>query len=206
MTIFNAALNYPFANTEATRIAFAERGAEDVVAEQLKAANEQSFKVGSTITARYEFRVGEDGQLKPTATQITTSVGKPTDDSSGRKRNGLRYDEDRKPSFADLLKPKAELSPTDEVSLFADIKQIFPSTTSPVATNGSIASEPPRTEATDENGDKVEVEILTSKGEAVGNAANSSSQNVRAQFFAANLYARNANAFFTDRPVTQVAA
>lgn len=215
MTTFNPALNFNFASAEATRLAYAERGAEDAVAAQLRQANaEQSkFAVGSTITARYQYKVAEDGSLVPIQTQITTDV--PRDERQGLAQQGRRYprqslrDGERPPSFNDLATPKPLLSPSDEISIFAQLTQPVSSSVG----NETLADLPPLAslmlvatsvaEAVDENGETVQAELLAPETPP---SENRLSFTPRAQYSVATLYARNNDVVYNMTPIAQLAA
>ncbi|MFZ4540340.1 MAG: hypothetical protein ACOYNL_00840 [Rickettsiales bacterium] len=223
MTSINPSLfGLNMASAEAVRIAAAERGAEEIVAAQLRQAAEQSkFTVGATITARYQYKVGPDGSLVPQQTQVTTTA--PEDETTRnqprRSRDSLRESlEDRRPRFTDLAKPKPELSPTEELALFAaeqEGTEHHPITPLPAQLAQLAGQTPPvqvltviTAEASDENGDAVEAELLTPEGEPirVQNEPVISSFTARAQFAVAGLYARNNDVVYNVTPLAQLAA
>ena len=214
MTTLNSALNFNFASAEAARIAYADRGVEDTIAAQLKqaAANAQ-FQVGATVTARYQYKVAEDGSLVPTQTQITTTApDDATRGGSGRKgqRQALRDGSDRRPTLGDLAKPKAELSPTDELSIFAASGEA----PSPLSAQAAVQSEqdvspssPIAAEVLDENGQPVEAQLLRfTGGQAAPEKPASAAFSAQAQFTVAGLYARNSNVAYTVTPLASFAA
>lgn len=207
MTTLSSALNYNFATSEAARIAQAERGAQETIAAQLGQTGATSpFVVGTTITARYQYRVAEDGSLVPLQTQITTDVpgdGVQTDANRRNGRNLQRRDE-RQPSFADIARPRVTLSPSDELEVFAQVN------TSGQAAQQAILKPPLATtfaasnvaaQVSDENGEPVEAEVLTFRRENTDTA-----QQQRAQFSVATLYARNNDVVYNVTPISQLAA
>jgi hypothetical protein len=214
MTTVSSALNYNFAYAEASRIASAARGAEETVAAQLRqAAADAPFQVGSTITARYKYTVAEDGSLIPQQTRITTTAPDDATRNQNRKsqrqatRDGL---DARRQSFGDLARPKPELSPTDELRLFAALEQV----PSPLDLAQSAKTQPAapvvqaKAEVLDENGDPVEAELLTGNNEAAAQPEGSIITSIfaRAQFAAAGLYARNNDVTYRVNPIVQFAA
>lgn len=205
MTMLNTALNYSFTSSEAMRIALADRGAEDVVAGSLQHAAEASkFAVGSTITARYQYRVGDNGALIPVQTQITTDAPENSQSAFVARRNArqaLRDDEGRAPpSFRDLSRPRPQLTPSDELQLFAFYAKPYMPT--PVSVSaGKISSQislsPTQLEASDEQGEAVEAELI---------APPTGYNKAQAQFSVATLYARNNDVVYNVTPISQLAA
>lgn len=221
MTSINSGYNFAAASAsaEASRLAFTERGAEEVVASQLRqAASATDFAVGTTITARYKYKVAEDGSLIPIQTQITTSSAEDATRAPSRRsqRNALREDDDRRqPRFSDILKIKPELAPTDEIALFANLKE--GASTTPLKTAlAQLSNQTPvlaavnkaTAEALDENGETVDAELLTPGGDPILVQNESLLRNfaARAQFAVAGLYARNADITYTITPMAQLAA
>jgi hypothetical protein len=214
MTTLNPALSFNFASAEASRLASAERGAEEQVAAQLRAAAaDKAFTVGSTITARYQYKVGQDGNLIPTRTDVTTEVRDETvTDREGRKGRGfLREQPDRRqPSFRDFSPIRAELSPSDEAVIFArgDAGQpnisvaIRPLTTNREAARSNVA------EAFDDNGSAVDAESIAPQlgPTVVRDAVALSLADVRAQSQVAAVYARNNDIVYNVTPITRLAA
>ena len=223
MTAINPALNFTFASAEAFRLAAAERGAEELVASQLRQAAEQAkFSVGTTITARYQYQVGVDGALVPIQTQITTDAPQNSRDALAQGRRNPRQplrreDQERPPSFKDLSKPKPDLSPTDELVIFANPDEAAPAQPTLVPTTSlRFADQAPSiailTQATavasDENGDAVEAELFKPDGEKllVRNEALLGNTAARAQFSVATLYARNYDITYKVMTTAQLAA
>lgn len=217
MTTLHSALNFNFASSEASRLAFAERGAEEVVAAQLRQAAEQNkFAVGSTVTARYQYKVGPDGQLIPQQTQVTTDAPEDALRQQGRRgRQRANQDfADRQPSFRDLAKPHAELSPTEELALFAPAEQQLQANQSGQGTQAPIldqyaAAAPATTlaaaEVVDEDGEAVDAELLTKAPDAAPEAKRFSFL-PSLQFTVAGLYARNNDVIYSATPLAQLAA
>jgi hypothetical protein len=212
MTTLNAALNYSFASTESARIASAANGADESIAAQIKqAAANSPYQVGATITAKYQYKVGEDGSLIPQQTTITHTA--PDDDNfanSGNGRQRAYRDDDRRSSLSDLVNPKPELSPTDEVSLFATAASAH---TAPVDITPSVSAAAPvqQAEVLDENGESVDAELITGSPTAEADAPQDKTSFMsllaqRAQTAAANLYARNSDIIYSTTPIAQIAA
>jgi hypothetical protein len=190
MTTVNSALNNNFAYEQASRIASAARGAEETVAAQLRqAAADSPFQVGSTITAPEDAtRQGRKAQRQATRDSLDA----------------------RRQSFGDLARPKPELSPTDELRLFAALAQV-PSPLDLVQTGKTQPVRPAvqaKAEVLDENGDPVEAELLTGNDEAAAQPEGSILNSIlsRAQFTAAGLYARNSDVTYRVNPIVQFAA
>jgi len=207
MTILGSALNYNFASAEAARIAQAERGAQETIATQLGQAGAASpFVVGTTITARYQYKVAEDGSLVPLQTQITTDIpkdGSPTDPNRRNGRNLQRRDE-RQPTFADIARPRVSLSPSDELAVFGAFSNGGQTTQQAALQQQLAAAFSPlniTAQASDENGEPVEAEVLTFRRENT-NAA----EQRRAQYSVATLYARNNDVVYNVTPISQLAA
>ncbi len=213
MTSLNAAFNYPFASAEAARVANAERGADEAVTAQLKqAASSSAFQVGSTITARYQYQVAPDGSLIPIQTQITTDAPDDALRGGSQRKGGRAYREDeRRSNLREFLKPKAELTPADELALFADGE-------APGVTVADLAAQESQQQALktsnqgavtaevlDENGNPVEAQILrqntTQESKSAFNRVAA-----RLQFSVAGLYARNSEISYNITPLASFAA
>ena len=212
MTTLNAALNYGFASSESARIASAERGAQDSIAEQIKQASANSpYQVGSTITAKYQYKVGTDGSLIPQQTTITHTAAEDDQSYNGGGRGRANRDDERRATLNDLVNPKPDLSPTDEVSLFASA---VASQAEPVDVTPTVSAAPvQQAEVLDENGETVDAELITnsstSESEAEQPANNTSFLALlaqRAQTAAANLYARNSDIAYSTSPIMEIAA
>ena len=190
MTTLNTALNYNFASSEAVRLASAQAGAEEVVAQQLRQSANDQFKVGSIITARYQYKVGPDGGLVPIETQVTHEAAK---DDPFARRGGRQQRQQY--TFNDLVRPRAELSPSDEMALFAGED----------AVTGEVAAvAPSAAEAFDGEGQPVEAEIIPPKSAEVATAFSKFTSQV--QFAVASLYARNNDIVYNVSPIAQLAA
>lgn len=210
MSVSSTYTNYNYASLDASRLASA-RAAEEA-AEQVRSniADQASrLEPGTTVTARYQYKVGADGTLVPTETQITTEANDADavtrdGDNKQRSRQALtRQNEERQQSFGDIAKPRALLSPADELALFASIASESESASESSAINAPIAGE-----AVASDGSKVEVEIFTA---GTPLAANQGSAQVldltaRVKSSVAALYARNNDLVFSVNPAAQLAA
>lgn len=204
MTTLNTSLNFNFASSEAARIAQGERAAQETIANQLRqSASGAAFVAGTTITARYQYRVAADGSLVPLQTQITTDA--PADAGRvGDRRNGRapsRNNGERLPTLANLLRPRANLSPSDEVALFAVRDNAVQAREVAIQQSQAVTASITRlAQASDENGDAVEAEVITlrSRGEDI--------RQQRAQVSVAGLYARNNDIVYNVTPISRLAA
>lgn len=211
MTITNQALNLGFAAEQAARVAAADRAGAESVAERLRQTAGEGFRAGTTVTARYRYKVGDDGSFIPLQTQITTEdVGDELavrGEGGRRNRQALRQQGERAPSFKDFAFPRPQLSPADEAVIFSSLAPAVPnfdfSSYAPkvsVNLNTSIAV----AEVQDESGNLVQAEIIAPKTQA--NAAKDTSEFSasfrRAQFSVASLYARSGAA--VNQPVHEV--
>jgi hypothetical protein len=220
MTSINPSVSFAVSPADAARIAAAERGAEEIVGNQLRQAAEQKgFPVGSTITARYQYQVGPDGGLIPLQTQITTTAPEEFARKAGRNgRQSLREGlEDRRPSFADLAKPKPELSPTAESEIFAGLADeaaiaagYLRATLAALVSQSAKAANvtAAKAEVRDEAGEAVDAQLLAPNGEPirVRNEALLGNYAARAQFAVAGLYARNSDTVYSVKPIELLAA
>lgn len=153
-----------------------------------------NLREGTTISARYDYRVGPNGQLVQTGTTITTREAQEREEQQ-RQRQAATQTDDRKQSFSDLAKPKAQLSPFDELALFAGQEDAAePGAQTITIPNG----------AAEEDGTPIEVELLTP--ELGQNTAPAQSLAARWQQQVSNLYARNFNLGATAFPVIEFAA
>jgi hypothetical protein len=204
MTTLNSALSYSFASGEALRLAQAERSAQETVAAQLGQAGSVSpFVVGTTITARYQYKVAEDGSLVPLQTQITTDIPKDGAQADANRRPGRNLERNnRQPTFADIARPRATLSPSDELAIFGEnTRGANEAPQTALEQQLENAGSPTLALVSDENGQPVEAEVLTFRREN-SNAA----QQKRAQYSAAALYARNNDVVYTVSPISLLAA
>jgi len=213
--------NYGSVNTEALRLAQAQqqlRGQEDAVAAQLRQTfGERVVEPGTTITAKYQYKVAADGSLYPTSTKITTEVTEPEsslDKQANQKRSGSRRQNDA--TLADVTRPRPDLSPTDELALFSNSIPATRLTSIPPANNDNVSatviSATVQGEAEGADGEKIDVEILPpqvqSSTPSEKNAGNAPLVNLtaRAQQSVANLYARNADLVFAQLRTVKFAA
>lgn len=210
MTTLNAALNYSFASAESARIASADRAAEESIAAQIKqAAANSPYQVGATITAKYQYKVAPDGSLIPQQTQITHTA--PDDDATyngGRRNRANQQQDEQRATLADLVNPKIEMSPTDEVSIFATAEA---SVAKPVDVTPTVVAAPVQAEVLDENGESVDAELITGTTATEAEATPDKTPFLsllaaRAQTSAANLYARNSNIIYSATPLAVLAA
>ena len=207
MTILGSALNYNFASAEAARIAQAERGAQETIAAQLGQTGATSpFVVGSTITARYQYRVAEDGSLVPLQTQITTDVPKDGAPNEANRRNGrnLERRDQRQPTFADIARARVTLSPSDELAVFGAISNGGQTTQQAALQQQLVTAFSPlniAAQVSDENAQAVEAEVRTFRRENADTV-----QKQRAQYSVATLYARNNDVVYNATPISQLAA
>lgn len=185
--------SFGFANADAYRVAVAARGAEETVSEAVRqAAQDQRLVVGTTITARYKYRVAEDGSFIPVSTQVTAEQAEDALTKQGGRQPRRSYrDDERRPSFADFMRPRATLSPTDEMEIFAAFSNPATPFGIPLRTNykgqlGFTTPLPSPAQATDENGEAIEAELLAPETPVTLNTATN-----RAQTAVADLYARN---------------
>lgn len=210
MNLNYSALNFSFANGEAQRLAFAERGAEEAVAANLRqTAQDGKYAVGATITARYQYKVAQDGSLVPTQTQITADAPDDALADSGRRAPRRSYrEDDRQPKFTDFLKPRAQLSPSDELAIFAAFASVPTPFGIPLKAQFSTAGfiTQTTTQATDESGETVEAELITPTTSNATNAAAQGAFAARAQTAVAGLYARNSDIIYNITPVAVLAA
>jgi hypothetical protein len=213
MTTLNSALNFNVASEQAARIAYAERGAEESVAAQLRqAAAAEPFKVGATITARYQYKVAEDGSLIPLQTQITTDVREEKQGlANNSRRNGrssARDSSEREPSLGDLRLPRAQISPSDEAVIFAVAGQtadtIMSDEQAATLNKTVAASTSSYAEVVDEDGFPVQAEILTPQNGRLDSGALNNAAQTKSSVAA--LYARNNDIVYSVAPVARLAA
>ena len=218
MASLRAASSYAFVNPEALRASQAQqlRGQEDAVASQLRASfGDGLAEPGTVITANYQYRVGVDGALYPIQTNITTEAIQRPDlaqhhadkhDEQKRSNEARRQSNGNSATLADVVRPRPELLPSDELSLFSDVNLATRLSSIPPA-DGNVAatvvSATMQGEAEDAYGAKIDMEILPSKIQGV-NAQETGAEVVsgnlasRAQQTVANLYARNADAVYGE--------
>lgn len=207
MTTLGSVLSYSFTSAESARIAQADRGAQETIAAQLGQSNVASaFAVGTTITARYQYRVAEDGSLVPLQTQITTEAPKDGPQAETNRRNGrnLQRRDDRQPTFADIARARVTLSPSEELAVFGAVSNGGQTTQQAAFEQQLVTAFSPlniAAQASDENGQPVEAEVLTFRRENADTA-----QQQRAQYSVATLYARNNNVVYNVTPISQLAA
>jgi hypothetical protein len=233
VSVASTSFNYTYASLDASRAASAAQQPriDEATSEQLRnnlSAQLNTLSPGTTVTARYQYTVGADGTLVPTQTQITTQTNEADDavtrDGTGKQsRQALSGQGDtRRQSFGDIAKPRAQLSPSDELALFSSLAAAddtdggqppvlgSSSSSSAVSTAGQVANAAPIPgEAVADDGSKVDVEIFTSSAQLAASSQNSAQVldiSARTQQSAvAALYARN-NDLVYSTPQAQLAA
>lgn len=151
------------------------------------------LKEGTTISARYDYRVGANGQLVQTGSTI--KVGE--EEQRRQQQQAYTQADERQQTFADLAKPRADLSPSDELALFA-------SEDAPEGNQGLVPAVLLKNGAEDEDGTAIDVELITpGTQEPTGNASTLDAQ--RQQRVSA-LYARNHDIQFTVNAAITLAA
>lgn len=205
-TVSNPAYGFAFANAEALRQAAAERTADDALAASLRqAVSGSALTAGTTVTARYQFKVGADGSLVPLSTQITTSLVEVGEEDSGQgtRRNGKNAQ--RFTSFSDLQKPKVTVDPAAEGDLFA---VVVPGAGQPSVLQTQYSLSPVQSiapaVAEDESGAVVDAEIFAPVPEAAQTTKRSAPYAPRAQEAVAGLYARNYRIHYSIEPLSQI--
>lgn len=111
-------------------------GARDDITRSLK-ANEQSVKLqaqslavkaekGTVLTTQYNYDVGPDGEMYVSGVTVSSQrkvqgLVNPLDPLAGKAAGAFTpaITDDRPKSFADLVSPRAALSPSEELELFA---------------------------------------------------------------------------------------
>lgn len=207
-SVTNPAYSFGFVSADSLRQASAERNVDDALANSIRqAAADSSLVTGTTITARYQFKVGQDGSLVPLSTQITTAAPDAGEEEVGQgTRRGGRNNQ-RFSNFTDLQKPKATLNPTEESAIFALSAQSFAQSPilktqyslSPIVSVASAAVE-------DESGTTVDAEIFAPVPEEAKITNNSAPYAPRAQSAVAGLYARNSSVGYSIEPLSHIAA
>lgn len=151
------------------------------------------IRPGATITARYT--VEEDGALALRDVDVVEQIANSTSEQSQQKKQQAAEQQARQQySFSDLAKPKPNLSPTDELELFARFAG--------VSSNDPLRLAAPK--ASDEQANEPGITIFDADGNEVTNAtANLASQRQQKVAF---LYARNADVTYNVNPVFSEAA
>lgn len=214
-TLFAANLGEAARQTYAAQL----RAQQELVAAQLR--DTVKLPPGSTLSALYEYRVGPDGSLLPVQTRITTETSRQTNVQnpnavSARQDQPAddvlrRQGRSRSPNFADISPLRAELSPADELALFAaNAQQSADDPAAATVLNALRTASFAAARAETADGYPIEVELLPPDA-ADGAAANDnaeppSSLAARTQSRVAGLYARNNDIVFNVTPLTQFAA
>lgn len=162
------------------------RAAEEAVATQLRNLAQQGrLPVGATITARYVYKVGPDGALVPTETQLSArAVG---DETSGR--GASQRGDGRGPSLQDLTQPKAALSPSEELALFASDAG---AAGTPIMGEGHAPTAAPN--------------AALPNAETANASATQAPTTPSPEYVAANVYARNNDVVYHTSPIADFAA
>lgn len=160
-----------------------------------------NLKPGSTVTARTDYTVAANGSLIPKSTAITignASGADALDPKNGKPGLGtyVAPQIDARPlRFADLTRPRANLNPSDEALLF-DADSIEGGDGQPARRFFDEQG------AEDENGDAVQVEILSPDVADRELPALASQRQARVS----NLYARNNDIIYNVEPQIAFAA
>ena len=204
------------ANAEqANRFARLEQATLDAANALRFSAAGSSLAVGSTITARYQYKVAADGALLPLTHDI---IAEPPRDQARREeavdrrkqrqpgRDGL---EEGRARLGYLARPRASLSPSDELAIFAalnaDDRPQPAQGLSSLAPHAKLAHTPGVVDAVDENGEAIDASLLTYSPGAAKDFV-SPSLATRAQIQVAGLYARNNDIVYNATPISQLAA
>lgn len=216
-----SATSYTFSPSTADALRFSAAGARerrprfDDATEQVRdslSRQASALEPGSIVTARYQYRVGPDGALLPIETRITTEsadsalTNRDLEGDARPDRRALRQQRDERPqSFADIARPRPQLSPAEEVVLFAVASR--EEVARPRAPLGASApASPAQGEAVAEDGSAVDVEILTANT-LIGNASDARAAiAAQAQTTVATLYARNNDIVYNAGSSTRLAA
>ncbi|PZP83827.1 MAG: hypothetical protein DI582_10260 [Azospirillum brasilense] len=170
-------------------------GAGNVSARDLRAAL-GNLPSGTNVSARTDYTVTANGTLVPRATSITvgsTAGADALDRTDGKLGAGFYTAPTELPrlTFGDLQRPRATLSPSDEAELF--------DTDTVGGDVGQGSGYLQRDSAEDENGDTVEVEIITPDDLLGANIAQGANLSAQRQQNASGLYART-YALGTEEP------
>jgi hypothetical protein len=218
MAGLNTSLNYGAVGAEASRLAQSQqlRVQEEAVASQLRTSFGTAMpEPGSVITAKYQYKVAADGSLYPTQTRITTEAAEPEslrDKRLGEKRrNPNREADGRQATLANISRPRPELSPADELALFAMGAQSRLSSIGASSDNAlaAVTAALVQGEGEDAAGNPIETEILPpqTRGEGAENvAAPLINLSARAQQAVSSLYANNSNAVYNVNAQAFIAA
>jgi len=220
MAGLSTSLNYSAYSADASRLAITQqlRGQEDVVATQLRNTFGDGVPApGTTITAKYQYKVGADGALYPIQTRITSELQEP--ESALNKRPNERRSpnrqqaEDHSAALANISRPRPQLDPSDELALFSVASQTRLSTIGAAPDNAlaTVAAAIVQGEGEDADGAPITTEILPpqSKNEGDGTSATRGAVaniTARAQQAVSGLYARNSNVVYNVNPQILLAA
>lgn len=194
MASINTSLNYWLASQ------YSDIGATAVKMQQAQAdiaskqARVNALPNGTVLSARTNFRVGQDGKLEALDTTIST-VEDALSEQARQQRSQNPFQRalaERQPRFSDILGPQILLSPDDEINLFAleDAQTQFTGTEVLGRRITDVFAE-------DENGEAVSVEMIPADG-------TQEKFRLSEQERVAVLYARNGNAVY-DSPALEFA-
>ncbi len=206
MAIGNTSALFTSASSEALRAAYAAqlRSADEAALGLFQAQAGGGIPPGTTLTARTQYKVQSDGSLLPLETSITAesdAVGSATDSPNGQKnaRNFQNFEEGAPRSLADILPPKAQLSPSEETTLFAV-------SVAPAALQPQQAALGSASVLAEEDGQPIEAELILPGEESTTNRTGATSLADQAHAQASGLYARNNDIIYNVEPVAAIAA
>ena len=187
MSSLTTTLNASFVAGDAARLAQAQQLRAQ---EEAARVAQRGLPANSKITASYSFAVGSDGSLTPTETTVTTHIeSDAAKQSPNRKSNNAppRNGDQGSVSLRSIERPREDLSPSDEVTLFAQVN----------ADQGGNPSARLRGALT---GNRVDGAETASVPTTIVTLA------AQAQQAAAQLYARNSDAVYNVNPLVDQAA
>ena len=191
MSSLTTTLNASLVAGDAARLAQAQQlRAQEDAATQLRTGSGRGLPTNSTITASYTYAVASDGSLTPTEARITTQIDADAAKQQKTNKQASRDAEDGSAGLRSITRPRVDLSPSDELTVFAnagknDGNEQHRSPSAPSA-------QAPVVQTTD----TVELPATT----AIVTLA------AQAQQAAAELYARNSNAVYNVNPLVDQAA
>lgn len=157
-----------------------------------------AVKPGTRVRAQIDYTTNANGELVQTGATIT--IGDKNQQRQRSNTQGFLLPNEREGSFADLAKPKANLTPAEELSVFAQ------NALAEADDEGAPPNRPVilRAGAQDEDGATYDVELLTPDTDDAAKPAASLAAQRQQQ--AAGLYARNSFAVYASNPLLQMAA
>lgn len=153
---------------------------------------------GTTVTARTRYKVAPDGSLVATDRRVTVHADEQAAASDADGRRSSRRAFDRQETLANLLPPRASLSPADELALFGEGNGAESATNPPLITRVAVG------QATAEDGSPIAVDIIRPQAEFDQLAFKTLA--AQAQGSAAARYAHNNDIVFNVSSYTQIAA